>query len=274
MQRSLWLRRPIFPAWSSECSQRHSKMPRDDFPQRFRRGCSTARALVPPVRRLRDGASADVIRNVHCLGAGIGAPPPPKLWPSSEKLPVKVASSGPWNTEIFRVCPRPPTDTATAEGRCSHRPLREMSPTRGRSRSARDSRAAVPYSPWCRAARGRRPWQPPERRLASDNDLVRVREVTLRLPPIQAAKGRIGTREVLRLRTLCHHSSSLSTFCRIRWLHSGAVGTRLYIRPARSTPTTVLFSSRVKKPRCPFRPPSVMMYSSVSPGSKPIAAGA
>ena len=49
--------------------------------------------------------------------------------------------------------------------------------------------------------------------------------------------------------------------------------TRVAIRPARSTPTTAPLSSRVKKPRCPFRPPSRRMYSSPSPGSKPMAAG-
>ena len=57
-------------------------------------------------------------------------------------------------------------------------------------------------------------------------------------------------------------------------LQSDAVGTRLNSRSARSTPTTAPLSSRVKKPRCPFRPPLVTMYSSASPGSSPRSAGA
>src|SRR5437899_3575533 len=56
-------------------------------------------------------------------------------------------------------------------------------------------------------------------------------------------------------------------------LYLGAVGIRLKIRPARSTPTIAPLSSRVKKPRCPCRPPSVRMYSSPSLGSRPMAAG-
>jgi hypothetical protein len=49
-------------------------------------------------------------------------------------------------------------------------------------------------------------------------------------------------------------------------LHLEPVGTWLNNRPARSTPTTAPLSSRVKKPRRPFKPPLVMMYSSASPG--------
>jgi hypothetical protein len=56
-------------------------------------------------------------------------------------------------------------------------------------------------------------------------------------------------------------------------LYSEAVGTRLNSRPARSTPTIAPPSSRLKKPRSPFKPPLVMMYSSPSPGSRPISAG-
>jgi len=54
-------------------------------------------------------------------------------------------------------------------------------------------------------------------------------------------------------------------------LYPEAIGTRLYIRPPTSIPTTAPLSSRVKKPRIPFMPPPVMMYSSPSPGSSPIS---
>jgi hypothetical protein len=57
-----------------------------------------------------------------------------------------------------------------------------------------------------------------------------------------------------------------------RSLDQYAFLSRLKSRPARSVPVTVPVSSRVKKPRCPFRPPSVMMYSSPGPGRNPIAA--
>ncbi len=56
--------------------------------------------------------------------------------------------------------------------------------------------------------------------------------------------------------------------------YSETIGTRLNNRPARSTPTTAPLLSRVKKPRCPVRAPSVMMYSSLSPGSRPKSNGA
>src|ERR1700692_1349106 len=53
--------------------------------------------------------------------------------------------------------------------------------------------------------------------------------------------------------------------------YSEAIRSRRYTRPPASIPTTAPPSSRVKKPRIPFMPPLVMMYSSPSPGSRPIS---
>ena len=53
--------------------------------------------------------------------------------------------------------------------------------------------------------------------------------------------------------------------------YTGEIGALDDIRPPTSIPATAPLSSRVKKPRIPFMPPLVMMYSSPSPGSKPIS---
>jgi hypothetical protein len=55
--------------------------------------------------------------------------------------------------------------------------------------------------------------------------------------------------------------------------HPAVAGTRVNFRPARSAAVMWPLWSRVKKPRCPFRPPLVMMYSPASPGSRPRSAG-
>lgn len=112
----------------------------------------------------------------------------------------------------------------------------------------------------------------------ADGEPVRSRDGPGRQPLSEALDQRVHTLDEVAPRPSGHWRTGVLAYwrsgCPLRHERTDHEGdTRPKSRPARSTPTTVPAASRVKKPRCPRRPPLVTMYSSSLPGSRPMDSG-